>query len=76
MKDISQREYATIEGTNAGDLVQVDSDFTCIKPWLVTKVQADPDGKLFIPCDDGNHYLDGQIDDDSYVGIYHVELAP
>lgn len=46
---------------SAGDLVLADDGFTCLKAGAYT-VQADKDGRLFIPCDEGRHHLDGQVD--------------
>jgi len=44
-----------------GDRVVVDAGFTCMRPG-VHAVERD-DGGLFIPCDHGKHYLDGQEDE-------------
>jgi len=45
----------------AGDSVCVDGSFTCLKPGfhLVEKSKLG----LYICCDDGEHYLDGQEDE-------------
>lgn len=44
----------------AGDLVIADDSFTCLKTGSYL-VEADDEGRLFIPCDHGKHYLDGQV---------------
>jgi hypothetical protein len=63
---------------SAGDLVLADDGFTCLKTGAYT-VQADETGRLFIPCDEGHHYLDGQVDFDDpelLVGITKTALVP
>lgn len=69
-KDKQGREYAKVANVKAGDLIQVDGDFGCIKPWSVLQVQKG----LYITCEDGLHDLASQIEDDFYVGIYPIEL--
>lgn len=46
-----------------GDTVHTDDGFTCMKegPHVV---RGDESG-LFLKCDDGHHYLEGQEDDES-----------
>lgn len=63
---------------SAGDLVLADDGFTCLKAGAYT-VQADKDGRLFIPRDDGKHYLDGQVDfkdQEHLVGITKAARVP
>lgn len=74
-KDKHGREYARVASTKAGDLIQVDGDFTCIHPWLCQHVQIEEKG-LYLFCDDGQHFLNGQLNDDGtfYIGIYPIEL--
>ena len=59
----------------AGDYVKVDSGFDCIPDGSVRAVEKDEEGRLFIACDEGRHYLDGQLDFDgcgAYVGLWHA----
>lgn len=52
-----------------GDTVQVDDGFTCMIASLRV-VQDDKHGGLYVPCNDGNHLLDGQRrEDGELVGI-------
>lgn len=53
----------------AGDIVYTDDGFTCMKEGQHV-VQGDADG-LFLKCADGQHYLEGQEDDETgeLVGI-------
>ena len=46
----------------AGQTIYLDEAFTCRKPGAAV-VLEDEKGALFIECEDGNHYLDGQVDD-------------
>lgn len=71
MKDIKGRAYAAVAGVKAGDRLQADGDFTCIKANAVLTVKQDDDG-LYVPCKDGGHHLDGQINDGHYVGFHPV----
>lgn len=51
--------------------------FTCIPDGSIRVVESDEKGELFIPCDEGRHYLDGQIDFDTgetYVGLSIVPV--
>lgn len=73
-RDIQGREYARLSQLKAGDRVQVDRDFTCIIPFSIRIVREDEQG-LYIKCIEGNHYLDGQLDeadgdDQILIGIY------
>lgn len=42
-----------------GDKLIADDGFTCIPVGAVKTVQLGPEG-LYIPCSQGEHYLDGQ----------------
>jgi len=70
--DKFNRPYARLSALKPGDIVQVDGDFDCIQPWSRVPVLRSSHG-LYVPCDKGHHYLDGQADDgDSLIGVYHV----
>ena len=60
----------------AGDIVTIDSGFTCMKAGNHL-VHSDVHGQLFLKCDDGRHYLDGQEDFDTgeLIGIVAKEKA-
>ena len=51
-----------------GDLLIVGNGFTCLAPDTCTLVYEDV-GALYVNCDDGRHYLDGQIDWDGKAGV-------
>lgn len=53
-----------ISEIEAGDFLFADSGFNCLRPGEQCEVQID-NGKLFIGCADGRHYLEGQINADT-----------
>lgn len=70
LMDANGRLYAREGELKVDDKVQVDGDFTCVPVDLVRHVFEDPGG-LFILCRHGQHYLDGQLNEEgAYVGIY------
>jgi hypothetical protein len=73
MKDIQGRQYARLSDLKEGDIVQVDSSFTCLVPWNEYKVHTDISSQLYIRCKMGRHYLDGQLEDEFLIGVYPVE---
>ena len=55
-----------------GMTVRTDDGFTCLEPGLQI-VRKDPENGYYISCQDGRHYLDGQVDHDDpelLVGVY------
>lgn len=48
-----------LDEVKAGDTIIADGGFPCMRGAKV--VEADDKG-LFVPCDEGKHYLDGQED--------------
>lgn len=54
--------FAELKSVKAGDILKTDGGFTCMPEGVLRKVQADGEGNLYISCDDGEHYLDGQAD--------------
>lgn len=47
----------------AGDILITDAGFSCMKAGAEHVVRADEkDGKLYVSCNDGRHFLDGQVD--------------
>lgn len=54
--------YVKLSDLKPGDRVLADGGFTCIAAKAVLEVAGDEYG-LFVPCEDGKHYLDGQCDD-------------
>lgn len=74
--DLQGREYARIADVKTGDMLEDDGGFGCLDGVSKHVVQADMNGQLFIPCDEGQHYLDGQVDDgDHCVGLYPVHMV-
>jgi hypothetical protein len=59
-----------VDKVKKGTLLRCDDGFTCIRAGTVVKVRKDSSG-LWIPCREGRHYLDGQLNDSGsgYVGF-------
>lgn len=62
---------AQMSALKPGDELLCDDGFTCIKPWSKLTVFADAEGQFYISCDEGRHYLDGQLPEtgDVLVGV-------
>lgn len=74
MKDKQNREYVNLNSLNPGSKVQVDDGFSCIAGGEIRTVEINEDGELFISCEKGHHYLDGQLTDDYFlIGIYNYD---
>lgn len=58
----------TVEEVDEGDVVVVDGGFTCIAEGSACEVKRD-EGGLYIECSEGHHYLEGQRDGNTYVGL-------
>jgi flavorubredoxin len=70
--DKDGREWVKLSNLKGGETVELDHRFTCHSPGKVT-VLLDDDG-LYFTCDEGQHYLEGQCDDDDHcVGVYPPE---
>jgi len=64
------KPFAKVSEVKAGTKLKADGDFTCIKENAVLTVEEN-DGGLFVPCKEGHHYIDGQLDDgDEYTGFW------
>lgn len=69
--DVQGRVYAKVADLKAGDRVEVDGGFTCMKGGTVLTVLNDDSGELFLPCSHGGHYMAGQLAaGGSLIGIY------
>ena len=73
--DRFNRPYARLCDLKAGDKIELDGGFSCQRATIVT-VHKDSDG-LFFRCQEGRHYLRGQLLDDCVdldgflIGVYH-----
>ena len=62
---------AKLKELKAGDVVYTDAGFTCLDAGK-HHVHEDEDG-LYIKCDEGRHYLEGQINDHGTLsGVSHT----
>ena len=81
------REYARADQVKAGDTLQCDDGFTCLKngakrvvkrlngklPGCSKEYAKDPFARLYIDCKCGPHMLDGQLGElGELVGLYRV----
>lgn len=85
------REWAKLSDLKPGDYLEADGDFTCIANGKFVEVidgtnflakflnwwNGDKPSKyhFYVHCDDGRHYLDGQLSDkdhDHLVGLWKV----
>lgn len=58
-----------------GDVVKCDSGFTCIPANALRTVQQTEDGDLWIKCEAGMHFVDGQLNEkNEYVGLLRGEI--
>jgi hypothetical protein len=63
-------KQADTSNVSEGVTIFTDAGFACIDENSVLVVQRD-DGGLFVPCAEGKHYLDGQLDCGTvYVGFF------
>lgn len=66
---MSTPQYAHRDAVKAGTQLRADGGFTCINEGAALVVEEDESG-LFIPCEEGRHYIDGQLDNgDVYIGL-------
>lgn len=62
--------WAKLSDLQDGSKVRVDGGFGCLRENTIHEVHANDHG-LYIECDQGQHYLDGQTDDGEHlVGMY------
>lgn len=70
--DKAGRPWAKLSEIKAGELIELDSGFTCARAGQI-QVYARASGELFFYCEDGTHLLLGQADDGEHlVGIYKI----
>lgn len=68
--DTKGRPYAHMKDCVEGMILECDDGFSCMPAGARKVVHLDEDG-LYIECNGGNHYLDGQLDRRGYlVGLY------
>ncbi len=67
--DTDGREYLRITEAKAGQVIELDGDFTCCKAGNV-KLHSDKEGFLWFHCRAGEHGLIGQAEGEHYIGVY------
>ena len=68
MRDNQGRLYAKATDVKVGDKLVSDDGFTCMDDGSAHEDRYS-DG-LYVSCEDGEHYLCGQIERGYYVGLY------
>ena len=66
--------FAKLDEVKEGSILVTDGGFTCMKEGEAKKVErfvtTSVVGGLFIRCNDGKHFLDGQLNShDEYIGL-------
>jgi hypothetical protein len=74
LTDTNGVPYAQLSKTKPGDILRADAGFTCMNEGDLFEVLSADDG-LYIPCRCGRHYLDGQLKDDSLIGLYIAQRS-
>ena len=69
--DIHGRLYAILKNCRCGDKLEADGGFDCIQKGTILII--DYDRGFYVPCTEGSHYLEGQLDETgSLVGFYPI----
>lgn len=72
--DKQGRPWAKLSELKAGDVVEIDSSFTCMTPNQKYTVYEDRKGEFAILCNEGKHWLCGnEPAPDSIIGVYHAK---
>ena len=71
--DLNGKKYLTVEQVKKGLHIECDDGFDCIKKNSVKIIESDENGELYVPCKAGRHYLDGQLEQDIFIGFYPLQ---
>ena len=69
-EDINGRAYALVSEVVKNCMLQADGGFPCLEQGEICRVHEDNFGEFYIYCSAGVHSLDGQLEDNYYVGLY------
>ena len=61
--------YAKESEVTEGTVLEAESGFACLPEGATRKVHKDFTG-LWIACRNGRHYIDGQLDNGQYIGLF------
>jgi len=64
--------FAKKEEVHPGTVLRADGGFTCLDDGEILTVRRDEDGVLSVPCRQGSHGLNGQLENGEYVGLFFV----
>jgi hypothetical protein len=75
---VQRDAFALIDEVKPGDFLITDGGFTCLPEGSVREVEADARGNLFIRCAEGEHGLEGQVDNEQgrLIGLFHSRARP
>ena len=69
---IKKGRWANLKTLKPGDRRFTDGGFPCMPDGELKVVRSDDNGQLYVACQHGKHYLDGQDDGDGkLIGLYH-----
>lgn len=70
--EVTRPAVVDVGRVHPGNVLLVDEGYECMRPYSLHVVRKDHNGELYIPCDVGEHYLDGQLNDDGtqYFGFW------
>ena len=57
-------ELVKMKDIKPGDKLFCDNGFSCLAPRTICEVKKNENGFLFIECNFGMHFLDGQLNED------------
>lgn len=66
-------QYPKLKDLKAGDVLIADGGFTCMEKGKEFEVKGDTAG-LFVDCDEGEHYLVGQLNSAGDVVGFQLKL--
>lgn len=69
------REKIKLADLKAGDIVEIAFYSPCTI-YSIYNVNINKDGRLYFTCHDGEHYLDGQKDEDGYLIDVYKHVVP
>lgn len=62
--------FAKVSEVKEGTHLRADDGFTCIEHGAILKVFRNKNGELSVPCSEGGHSLDGQLENgEEYIGL-------
>ncbi len=57
----------SLDKIKEGDVLIADGGFTCLQEGEELEVKVNKDGEKFVDCNEGQHFLDGQENEDGKI---------